>query len=186
MKALNLETKNQARDQGIIQLKDWIYFKLVPRKLDLGPSSKVGLNIFLTTCQCLHQGSQRIKPSKFYILYANKCMYKTSNNLWVWNSYYYFSCFWGEQSLFNFTLVSPRLHINLQYGIQNLRKIYNKYFFYDILIQPSSWFLIIWIPIQKWIYFKSFQIQIQESSSFVVIGIWHCSLTLYYQCKEQS
>jgi len=66
-RALNLETKNQARDQGIVQLKDSIYFKLVPSKLDLGPSSKVGLNILLATCQCLHQGSQRIKPSKFYI-----------------------------------------------------------------------------------------------------------------------
>ncbi len=42
-------TKNQARDQGTVQLKDSICFKseskLVPRKLDPGPSSKVGLNL---------------------------------------------------------------------------------------------------------------------------------------------
>jgi hypothetical protein len=41
-------TNNEARDQGImVQLKDSIWFKsqskLVPRKLDPGPSSKVGL-----------------------------------------------------------------------------------------------------------------------------------------------
>jgi hypothetical protein len=38
-------TKNQAWDQGMVQLKDSICLKsvkLVPRKLDPGPSSKVG------------------------------------------------------------------------------------------------------------------------------------------------
>ncbi len=41
-------TKNQARDQGtLVQLKDSIsnQSKLVPRKVDSGPSSKVGLSI---------------------------------------------------------------------------------------------------------------------------------------------
>jgi hypothetical protein len=43
-------TKNQARDQGIVQLKDSKEFasnqsKLVARKLDPEPSSKVGLSI---------------------------------------------------------------------------------------------------------------------------------------------
>jgi hypothetical protein len=42
-------TKNQARDQGtLVQLKDSICFKsvskLVPRKLNPGPLSKVGLS----------------------------------------------------------------------------------------------------------------------------------------------
>jgi hypothetical protein len=36
-------TKNQARDQGTIQLKDSICFKSGQRKLDPGPLSKVGL-----------------------------------------------------------------------------------------------------------------------------------------------
>jgi len=44
-------TKNQARAPGKLQLKDSIQFashesKLVPRKLDPGPSSKVGLMVF--------------------------------------------------------------------------------------------------------------------------------------------
>jgi len=38
-------TKNQARDQGRAQVKDSICFKSVPKKLDPGPSSKVGLSI---------------------------------------------------------------------------------------------------------------------------------------------
>jgi hypothetical protein len=45
-------TKNEARDQGTIQLKDSICFKakqskLVPRKLDPGPLPKVGLSYVL-------------------------------------------------------------------------------------------------------------------------------------------
>jgi hypothetical protein len=48
-------TQNQARDQSTLQLKDSICFKLVQicsRKLDSGPSSKVGLltltlNVFI-------------------------------------------------------------------------------------------------------------------------------------------
>jgi len=44
-------TKNQAWDQGAVQLNDSIcfksvQFKLVPRKLDSGPSSKMGLKHF--------------------------------------------------------------------------------------------------------------------------------------------
>jgi hypothetical protein len=45
-KLLIWRTKNQARDRGIFQLKDSIasnQSKLVPKKLDPGPSSKVGL-----------------------------------------------------------------------------------------------------------------------------------------------
>jgi hypothetical protein len=37
-------TKNQARNQGLAQLKDSICFKSDP-KLDSGPSSKVGLKM---------------------------------------------------------------------------------------------------------------------------------------------
>jgi hypothetical protein len=40
-------TKNQARDQDIVQLKDSICFKS-PRKCDPGPSSKVGLSFILS------------------------------------------------------------------------------------------------------------------------------------------
>jgi hypothetical protein len=44
-------TKNHARGPGTLQLKDSIQFashesKLVPRKLDPGPSSKVGVMVF--------------------------------------------------------------------------------------------------------------------------------------------
>jgi hypothetical protein len=38
-------TKNQARHQGTVQLKHSICVKLVPRKLDPGPSSKLGQNL---------------------------------------------------------------------------------------------------------------------------------------------
>jgi hypothetical protein len=41
--------KNQARDQGEVQLKDSIHFKIIqigsPKKLDPGPSPKLGLSM---------------------------------------------------------------------------------------------------------------------------------------------
>jgi hypothetical protein len=52
--------KNQAQDQGIVQLKDSICFKSL-RKWDPGPSSKVGLSFILSFhFSCIYFGCSNL------------------------------------------------------------------------------------------------------------------------------
>jgi hypothetical protein len=75
-KFLNWGTKNQAKDPGTLQLNNAICLhdsKLVPRKLDPAPSSKVGVMVFycktlLTDVENHNQAGKRISKGQHLLL----------------------------------------------------------------------------------------------------------------------